>query len=565
MTKAQIRAVWLIWFILVPIYVYSFIRYGIPVVQEQLSAFISYLILILIASRFPIRFRETSIVPLHSVSLAVFLHLGLVVEMFIMQLGVMTSLFSLNIPKQESYRYPLNSIIFMIVSVTAASLFYLFGGTTGLLTGTQLSALAFPIFVYAFTYFFLNHLLIYLYRKYILRVKDTRLLDEAFAWEGLSFVLIIPVGITLLLLYQQIGFLAIILVGIPLISISLFLKLYNNSETTARLLKKISAFGYRVNDIQSENKIYRLFIKTVMNIFPADGGFLYDAENGQLKIAKVFHSEKESSLLLKHGDGISKEVFSEGKSRLYHMKKEWLQLDPNRLFGDAESIVSVPFIRNHEVVGVLTLFSKKKKAFDRSHLMLLEIMINSFVVAIYNTRNYEKTRMESERCALTKLYNYRYFENLILEKYDPPSEEDEYAIILIDLDHFKRINDTFGHHSGNEVLCQVAEVLEKTVGDSGIVARYGGEEFVVLVEGENTKYAETIAEALRKEIESHLFIVSEDISGNRERKSVRITASIGFAKKMEADESPMSVLRNADRAMYVGAKQKGRNRVAQFQ
>lgn len=564
MTETHKKIIWIIWFAILPIYIYFFIDRGLPIIQEQFGAFISLSVLMIIVSLFPIRFRHTNIVPLHGFALAVFLQLGLILEILIMQLSVFTSLSSLRLPKKERYRFPLNSLIFMAVSVAAASIFYWLGGTTGSITADTFPRLTLPIFVYAFTYFFLNNYLIYLLRKYMQKVKGVRFFDEAVAWEALSTAIFIPISITIVLLYQEIGILAIILIGIPLVCISMLLKLYNNNEMTTRDLKKITTFGYQINDTFSEEEIYKLFNQTILNIFPAAGGYLYDTADGKLKIRKVFHSNNQSSLLLQEGDGISKETYIDGEAKLYKKKKQWKDKDPDHLFNRAHSIVSVPYIRSHKVVGVITLFSNNKKAFEKSHLMLLEIMVNYFVVAVANARNYQKTKDENERCGLTKLYNYRYFETLLMSKYGKPKPTDQYAIILIDLDYFKRINDSFGHQSGNDVLCQVAKLLSTTVNDNGTVARYGGEEFVVLIEGANTKYVEEIAERLRREIESYLFVVSEDIKGSRENKTVRITASIGVAQKVEDRELPMSVLRNADRAMYTGAKQKGRNKVSHF-
>ncbi|MDQ0256507.1 diguanylate cyclase (GGDEF)-like protein [Evansella vedderi] len=560
MTKRQQKGIWVIWTLTFPIFIYFFSINGIPVVQEHWGTILAFLCLILIASWFPIRFRHTNIVPLHGISLAVFLQFGLFVEAFVMQLAMMTSLMSLRLPKAEIYRYPLNSFIFLIVSISAASVYYLVGGTTGNFSEIALMDMVFPIIIYAFTYFFLNNWLIFIVRKYVVKLKNTRFFDEALAWEAMTAILIVPVGITLVLFYQEVGYLAIVLVGVPLVSVSLILKLYNESERTGKLLKQVSSFGFQVNEGLSVKKIIDLFFKTVASVFSVDYTYLYETEDKKLKLTQIY-----PAMETKHGtiDKVSNKVFQERQSLFFSNAKQWEYLQGECNIDNIQSIMSVPCIRDHEVVAVITLVSHRKRAFEKSHLKILEIMANYLAVAVQNARNYEQKQKESERCALTNLYNYRYFENLILEKYETPAMEDSFAIILLDLDHFKKINDTYGHHSGNEVLCQVASVLKETIDESGMVARYGGEEFVVLLEGSNVLYAEKIAEALRSEIESHLFTVSDDLKG-RERKSIRITASIGVAVKSEPNETAMSVLRNADRAMYTGAKQQGRNRVSHF-
>lgn len=560
MTKKQQISIWILWSILFSVFMYFFIINGLPVVQEQIGSIFAFLCLIVIASLFPIKFRHTNIVPLHGISLAVFLQFGMFVEVIIIQLALITSLLSLRLPKKEFYRYGLNSLIFLIVSISAASVYYFAGGTTGNIANLQLGDMLLPIAFYAFVSFFLNNWLIYLVRKYLVKLENTKFFDEALAWEALSIVLIIPVGIALVMFYQEVGYLAVILIGVPLVSVSLILKLYNESERTGKLLKKVSAFGFQVNEGLSVKNNMDLFFDSVTSVFSVDQTYLYEKIDGELKITHTSPDLTPSSICV---DGVSDTVYRNKNSLLFTKAKQWRAYEQDSRFAGAQSIMSVPCIRNNEVVGVITLVSNRKGAFEKSHLKILEIMANFLSVAVQNSRIYEQKQMESERCALTKLYNYRYFENIIIQKYDDPRNEDDFAIILLDLDHFKRINDTYGHNSGNEVLCQVANVLEEAVGERGIVARYGGEEFVVLLEGVNATFAETMAEELRQDIERHLFSVADDLKG-RERRSIRLTASIGVAFKSEPNESGMSVLRNADRAMYTGAKQKGRNRVSRF-
>ncbi|MDG5786869.1 sensor domain-containing diguanylate cyclase [Evansella sp. AB-P1] len=564
MTEGRKKAVWIVWAIIFPIPSLFFLTRALPIIQEEWTTILAFLTLILLASLYPLRFRHTNIVPIHGISLAVFLQFGLAIELIVMQLAIITTLFRLKVSKKELYRLPLNSLVFFIVSITSAAAYYFLGGTTGSLTEINLTSIGLPIIAYAFIYFFLNNWLIFLIRKYLVNMKNSRFFDEALKWEAISAALIIPIGITLVLLYQQIGNLAIFIIGVPLVSLSLILKLYNDSEKTKNLLKKISSFGYQVNENLPVNRILDLFIHTVTSIFPVDRSTIFEKQGGTLKAIKVYNSLGEDEEDVSEVDAISQRVYKNGESKLYTKGNQWKEFVQGEINLDsAESVMVVPIIRNHEINGVITLSSNKQRAFEKSHLMLLEIMANYLAVAVENARDYEIKKQESERCALTNLYNFRYFENIILERYENGKQSDEFAIILLDLDHFKKINDTYGHQSGNEVLCQVADVLHDTVGDTGTLARYGGEEFVVLLEGSNARFAEEMAEAFRKEIESHLFSVSNDLGGN-ERKSVRITASIGVARKTEEEEGAMSVLRNADRAMYTGAKKKGRNRVSHF-
>lgn len=138
------------------------------------------------------------------------------------------------------------------------------------------------------------------------------------------------------------------------------------------------------------------------------------------------------------------------------------------------------------------------------------------------------------------------------------------SLVMIDIDHFKGINDTYGHQSGNDILVELARILEAEVGNEGIVARYGGEEFVVVFEDYSKDLALLFAEGLRKKIEKHDFKILQDLDAVRTATTVNITLSIGVSTAPDDSDEPNGLLRNADRALYIGAKQAGRNKVAAY-
>src|SRR3984957_6067278 len=123
--------------------------------------------------------------------------------------------------------------------------------------------------------------------------------------------------------------------------------------------------------------------------------------------------------------------------------------------------------------------------------------------------------------------------------------------IMVDIDHFKRVNDTYGHEAGDEVLKAVAEALRSTARVADIVARFGGEEFVLVLPDTSAEMAARIAERLRLAIEA----LSTDVDG----QVIRVTASFGVAQRA-AQESQLEVLERADAALF-SSKKDGRNRV----
>jgi len=155
--------------------------------------------------------------------------------------------------------------------------------------------------------------------------------------------------------------------------------------------------------------------------------------------------------------------------------------------------------------------------------------------------------------ALTGLYNRRgLFEIGHIEFSRTHRLERPFSIIMIDIDHFKPINDQYGHPIGDQVLQFMASELQSTVRGTEIVGRYGGEEFAILLSGSDGKAAMEFAERLRATIEKTPFCVEES--------EIWITISLGVAEYNENNPNLETLVARADQALYV-AKQMGRNRV----
>jgi two-component system cell cycle response regulator len=149
---------------------------------------------------------------------------------------------------------------------------------------------------------------------------------------------------------------------------------------------------------------------------------------------------------------------------------------------------------------------------------------------------------------LTHLYNLRYLEVALARELEGGKP---FSVLFLDLDHFKGVNDQYGHLSGSRLLLEVARVLRSCVRDEDVLVRYGGDEYVVLLVGIDSGGGLKVAERIRRAIEDHRFL-------SREGSRVRITASIGLASYPEHAASKAEILDLADRAMYRG-KRSSRN------
>ncbi|HEV7648740.1 MAG TPA: GGDEF domain-containing protein [Actinophytocola sp.] len=173
-------------------------------------------------------------------------------------------------------------------------------------------------------------------------------------------------------------------------------------------------------------------------------------------------------------------------------------------------------------------------------------------------REHAEAREQSMRDALTDSYNRRYLDQRLLEAVEQHGGDHAggLAVAIVDLDWFKSVNDTFGHHVGDRVLQQVVALLQIGLPDGGFCARYGGEEFVLMLPGVDGTTATVVAEAARARIEQYAWATT--VLG------LRVTVSIGVAHQPDTDGAPTSPeeqLRSADALLYT-AKQSGRNAVA---
>jgi two-component system cell cycle response regulator len=157
------------------------------------------------------------------------------------------------------------------------------------------------------------------------------------------------------------------------------------------------------------------------------------------------------------------------------------------------------------------------------------------------------------RDPLTQLFNRGHLEERLISEFGyAERHHTTLHVMMLDLDHFKEVNDSFGHQAGDRVLRQVAATLQDTLRVEDIVGRYGGEEFLVVTRGIGDEGAHVLAERLRARIEA--------LQTTWEERPVRITVSVGVAERTDAHKTCQQLVADADAALY-RAKSAGRNRV----
>ncbi len=186
----------------------------------------------------------------------------------------------------------------------------------------------------------------------------------------------------------------------------------------------------------------------------------------------------------------------------------------------------------------------------------LEVFSNVAVLALLNALQYEKLERMATTDALTGLYNRRrFFEMLENAVADGLRYERPLGLIMCDIDHFKSINDTYGHPMGDEVLRRVARVLNDVARTTDRVCRIGGEEFAIILPQTDYQGAEQLAERFRQEIARQEF--------RHQGRDFSITLSLGICVLPEHARHKEELIQRADQALYQ-AKEGGRNRVVPF-
>jgi diguanylate cyclase (GGDEF)-like protein len=560
------RAIFLVWLLIVPAGIWFTYLTFPPQVSGHLLDLTAFLALTSLVAAMPMIINNTPIFLIQWVSLATFLTFGMFVEMIFAQIAVIVLLAKIRIQKEQLFRIPLNLNMFFLVSFISGIVYYSIGGKTGpeLLNNPQALWLA---AIYAILNYFLNQVIITFHLYFIYKSKESYF-GKDFIVETITTLITLPLGFVLYMLYNQGGLLPLLLVGIPFVSLAIIFNLYYSSEKVNEYLQKAAEIGHQMAERLDVNGVIDLFIQKLSEMLPVDHAYIFEVINEeelQLTRRIAGGSGVTSEVTrVKKNEGISGFIWEKQKGYLYNSKKEWRPFTEGLVPAEVESILAVPIVRNKKVIGVLMLSSKQKRAYEKSQLMIVDILCSYFAVAMENAKHYELTKTQSERCALTKLYNYRYFEKYLTEQFEKlyQFERSVLSLIILDIDHFKAVNDTYGHQSGNEILCELASRLNKLVGSRGTVARYGGEEFVILLPEVDKEEAYQLAEMIRQSIANWPFTLLQSLELTQQQ--VKITASIGVATAPEDAEDPIALVRHADRALYVGAKRAGRNRVAEY-
>jgi diguanylate cyclase (GGDEF)-like protein len=327
-----------------------------------------------------------------------------------------------------------------------------------------------------------------------------------------------------------------------------------NARLYAQVEQKIRdiSISYRISQTLISTLDLEALLLKILNEIKESFGYLNaaillideDTNLLQMKAAKGYPEEAKNKRLQVGIDGITGYVAAKGKT--YYCPD--VTKDKHYVIGieNAKSEVAIPLKMGNRVIGVLDVETDEYDAFDEWEIKLLSSIAAQIGNSIEKSRLYEETKLLSLTDPLTELPNRRHFDIMMdaelrrSERYNRPL-----AVLLLDLDNFKRYNDENGHIAGDKILIEYAAIMKSSIRDIDLICRYGGDEFVVVLPETDEIFARAVGERIRKKVE-------------KASKKMKITLSIGIASYPIDGDDKTTLINVSDKACYL-AKRGGGN------
>ncbi|MDP3730172.1 MAG: GGDEF domain-containing protein [Candidatus Omnitrophota bacterium] len=311
---------------------------------------------------------------------------------------------------------------------------------------------------------------------------------------------------------------------------AVIVSLYEITRSMSRELTFNEIFK-ALSDFLKENFIFR---KSSLIILKEEGEALKVG-----KVYKVFKEDwdKEEDKELNYYDIVR--AFSHGKKEIYMTR------------GDGSTFGAIPLLSENKFVGILTIDNLSKADFDRFLIVAMQFALEMKKVLLYET-----VEALAITDSLTGLYTRRYF----FERFDEElkrskSHDFKFSFLMIDIDDFKKCNDTYGHLVGDVVLKEISHIVKESTREIDLTARYGGEEFSLILPETDKAGAMLVAGRIRKKIEENIFKAYDE--------KLKMTVSIGLAVYPDDSQELSDLIERADKALYA-AKSSGKNIVCEY-
>ena len=332
-------------------------------------------------------------------------------------------------------------------------------------------------------------------------------------------------------------------------------------RTVAEQLMACVELGKAVTQTLDRERILEVILNRLSELVAAHNWTLYllDAERDELRFELVAGLDRVAFVgtTIKLGEGIAGAVAKTGQPVLVPDAEE----DPrvNRAIDRSagfvtRSLITLPLKRCEQVIGVLQVVNPEDDSlFEDDRRPVLELIADFVAIALNNALNHERVRVLSVTDDVTGFFTARFLHQALEALIEAGTNT---SLVFLDMDHFKRIVDGYGHPLGGKVLREVAQVIGTQLGPRDSLVRYGGDEYVILLPGQNKDAARASVERIREALVSERYLKDEG-------HDVKVTASFGIAHYPTDASNLEELLRNADRSLY-RSKDRGKDTITVF-
>ncbi|MBF0227116.1 MAG: diguanylate cyclase [Desulfobacterales bacterium] len=327
---------------------------------------------------------------------------------------------------------------------------------------------------------------------------------------------------------------------------------------------KLGQMSDLLHACRNENDIHTVVISAIKKLFPDDSGYLCILDNSRTKL----------EIIATWGNNITEETnidfedcWALRRGKIHFLDSQGIGIVCSHLNASHrdfyQGYMCVPIAAQGDMLGVIHLsfcntenvtIKDEDKIKIKSKQSIIMRIIEHYSLSLVNLRLRESLKLESTQDPLTGLYNRRYMQKSLEREISRcKRHKSSLCVIMLDIDHFKKFNDTYGHEAGDVVLKGLGNLLKSRMRQEDIICRYGGEEFVIILPDMELEDSKKRAEELRQEIKSSLKIEYKEVI-------LKITVSMGISTYPNNGVTINEVLKSADLALYQ-AKNQGRDRI----
>ncbi|NSB89074.1 diguanylate cyclase (GGDEF)-like protein [Clostridium saccharobutylicum] len=374
----------------------------------------------------------------------------------------------------------------------------------------------------------------------------------------------------------------------------------NNAQLTEHLKKEnennqmLFKLTKKITSSVELNKVAEIGVKTIIGVINVKSCVLAILEEGNedvLKIISSYGTDKEKSQFLESKEAI-REAFTEKRSVEQKI--------------DTGYVYSIPILSKENCIGILHINTENILTIEE--IELINSAVASLSSALENAFLYKSVETLAIRDGLTSTYNRRYFQDVI-DEYTKKAQinNEDLSLVMLDVDNFKKYNDTYGHIVGDFILKKIANIMENSLRHDDIISRYGGDEFIIILPNTKIEEAKIIMENIRDSISSYKFEIDDEkkeveeekvaelkevieVEGkkgnmfkgenlfnnnfknwiiekvglnqfNRTSQSFNVTISVGISSLMHTNYDKEMLIKNADKSS-LESKRKGKNQVS---